>query len=130
MAASYKQEILGTISPDDSLVIAECYVSPQNIGLIKAGQTVLFRIDAFNYNEWGMIKGTVADIAHDFIVINNQPVFKVKCILNQRKLKLKNGYTVSLTKGLSLHSEFIIARRSLYQLIYDKADDWLNPKNV
>ena len=65
-------EILGTISPDDSLVIAECYVSPQNIGLIKKGQTALFRIDAFNYNEWGMIKGTVADIAHDFIIMNDR----------------------------------------------------------
>jgi hypothetical protein len=36
--------------------------------------------------------------------------------------------TVTLTKGLTLQAEFIVARRSLYQLIYDKADDWLNPK--
>jgi len=121
-------EVVGTISPDDSLVIAECYVSPQDIGLIKKNQAVLFRIDAFNYNEWGMVKGKVSDIAHDFIIMNDQPVFKVKCILTQRKLHLKNGYAVSLTKGLSLQAEFIIARRSLYQLIYDKSDDWLNPK--
>ncbi|MDQ6477424.1 HlyD family efflux transporter periplasmic adaptor subunit [Dyadobacter sp. LHD-138] len=30
-------ESLGIISPDDSLIIAECYVSPQDIGLIKKG---------------------------------------------------------------------------------------------
>lgn len=101
----------------------------QDIGLIKKGQTVLFRIDAFNYNEWGMIKGKVADIAHDFTMMNDHPVFKVKCSLLQRKLQLKNGHSVYLTKGLGLHSEFTIARISLYQLIYDKADDWLNPKN-
>lgn len=123
-------ETLGTISPDDSLLIAECYVSPQNIGLIKKGQQVLFRIDAFNYNEWGMIKGEVTDIAHDFTVINDLPVFKVKCALLQKKIQLKNGYAVSLSKGLSFHAEFVITRRSLYQLIYDKADDWLNPKNI
>ncbi|GLU55967.1 HlyD family secretion protein [Dyadobacter frigoris] len=123
-------ETLGTISPDDSVLIAECYVSPQNIGLIKKGQRVLFRIDAFNYNEWGMIKGKVTDIAHDFIVINDLPVFKVKCVLLQKKIQLKNGYAVFLSKGLSFHAEFVITRRSLYQLIYDKADNWLNPKNV
>ncbi|WP_159467127.1 HlyD family secretion protein [Dyadobacter sp. 3J3] len=122
-------ETLGIISPDDSLLIAECYVSPQNIGLIKKGQNVLLRIDAFNYNEWGMIKGEVTDIAHDFTVINDLPVFKVKCVLLQKQVRLKNGYAVSLSKGLSFHAAFVIARRSLYQLIYDKADDWLNPKN-
>jgi multidrug resistance efflux pump len=121
-------EALGIISPDDSLIIAECYVSPQDIGLIKEGQAVLFRIDAFNYNEWGMIKGTVTDIARDFTVMNDIPVFKVKCALSRNGLELKNGYSVMLTKGLSLRAEFVVARRSLYQLIYDKADDWLNPK--
>ena len=63
-----------------------------------------------------------------FVIISKLKYFFLKVYL--RKLKLKNGYTVSLTKGLSLHAEFTIARRSLYQLIYDKADDWLNPKNV
>jgi len=120
-------ESLGIISPDDSLIIAECYVSPQDIGLIKKGQHVLFRMDAFNYNEWGMVKGSVVDIARDFTIMQDQPVFKVKCSLDQKRLKLKNGYQVLLTKGLSLRAEFVIAKRSLYQLIYDKADDWLNP---
>ncbi|PWJ53594.1 HlyD family secretion protein [Dyadobacter jejuensis] len=122
-------ESLGIISPDDSMIIAECYVSPQDIGLIKKGQYVLFRMDTFNYNEWGMVKGKVTDIAQDFTILQDQPVFKVKCTLQKKKLQLKNGYKVTLTKGLSLRAEFVIARRSLYQLIYDKADDWLNPKN-
>lgn len=122
-------EMLGIISPDDSMLIAECYIPPSEIGLIKLGQSVLFRIDAFNYNEWGMIKGIVTDIARDFTIVNNQPIFKIKCTLGQKQLKLKNGYKVSLTKGLSLRAEFIIAKRSLYQLIYDKVDNWLNPNN-
>ena len=123
-------ELLGIISPDDSLIIAECYLSPQNIGLIKMGQRVSLRIDAFNYNEWGMVEGVVTDVAHDFTFIKDQPVFKVKCALLNNILHLRNGYKVRLTKGLSIRAQFIVARRSLYQLIYDKADDWLNPKNL
>ncbi|MDQ6477425.1 hypothetical protein [Dyadobacter sp. LHD-138] len=86
-------------------------------------------MDAFNYNEWGMVKGKVEDIARDFTIIKDQPVFKVKCSLDQKKLQLKNGYQVTLTKGLSLRAEFVITKRSLYQLIYDKVDDWFDPRN-
>lgn len=128
-ASSFIQagESLATISPDDDQVIAECYVSPQDIGLIKNGQQVLFRLDAFNYNEWGMVRGVVVDIGRDFTLMDGVPIFKVKCALKQKAIRLKNGYRASLRKGLSLHAEFIITRRSLYQLLYDKADDWLNP---
>lgn len=76
-----------------------------------------------------MVGGKINDIAHDFTVVKDQPVFKIKCTLNQRKLQLKSGYTVNLTKGLSLRAEFVVSRRSLFQLIYDNTDDWLNPKN-
>jgi membrane fusion protein, peptide pheromone/bacteriocin exporter len=49
-------ESLGIISPDASIP-AECYVSPQDIGLLKPDMPVRFQIDAFNYNEWGLVNG-------------------------------------------------------------------------
>jgi membrane fusion protein, peptide pheromone/bacteriocin exporter len=85
------------------------------------------QIDAFNYNEWGMMPGTVADIAGDFVLMENKPVFKVRCRLEKQTLQLKNGYTARLKKGMTLRTRFVVTRRSLFQLLYDKADDWLNP---
>jgi membrane fusion protein, peptide pheromone/bacteriocin exporter len=128
---SYVQtgEVLGVISPDSSLLV-ECYVNTQDIGLLKAGMPVSFQIDAFNYNEWGMIEGSITDIAKDFVIVNERMIFKVRCRLNQTSLQLKNGYTANLKKGLTLRARFMVAKRSLYQLLYDKADDWLNPKMV
>ncbi|WP_449436777.1 hypothetical protein [Pedobacter steynii] len=59
-----------------------------------------FQIDAFNYNQWGLAEGKVLDISDDIIIINNnQPVFKVKCSLDQNYLILKNGYKGYLKKG-------------------------------
>jgi len=119
-------ESLGIISPDSSLLV-ECYLTPQNIGLLKKDMRVNFQIDAFNYNEWGLVSGRITDIAQDFVLVDNKPVFKVKCQLDKQTLQLKNGYTARLKKGMTLRARFVVARRSLFQLLYDRADDWLNP---
>jgi len=126
---SYVQtgEMLGIISPDSSL-IAECYVSPNDIGLLRKNMSVSFQINAFNYNEWGLVQGKIIDIARDFVVINEKPIFVVKCQLDKKTLQLKNGYAAPLKKGLTLWARFVVAKRSLYKLLYDKTDDWLNPK--
>jgi hypothetical protein len=96
--------------------------------LLKEGMTVRFQVDAFNYNEWGLVNGKVTEVAQDFIVVNEQPVFKVKCALDRTTLSLKTGYTATLKKGMTLQARFIVTRRSLFQLLYDKVDDWVNPR--
>ena len=121
-------EVLGVISPDSNLVV-ECYLTPNDIGLLTINMPVRLQIDAFNYNEWGLINGKVIDIGHDFIMSNNQAVFKVKCTLEKQIMTLKNGYKGKLKKGMTLHARFIVAERSLFQWLYDKTSDWLDPKN-
>ncbi|AYQ33143.1 HlyD family secretion protein [Runella sp. SP2] len=119
-------ETLGIISPDSSLLV-ECYIKASDMGLLKLKQTVLFQLDALNYREWGLARGSVIDIARDFTLINNQPVFKVKCRLDTPSLKLQNGYEARLQKGMTLQARFVIVQRTLAQLVFDKMEDWLNP---
>lgn len=127
-AGSFVQagELLGVLSPDSSLLV-ECYVKPSDMGLLKSNQTVLFQVDALNYREWGLARGIVTDIARDFTIVNEQPVFRVKCRLETPTLRLKNGYEARLQKGMTLQARLVVARRTLAQLIFDKVDDWLNP---
>ncbi len=122
-------EVLGTISPDSGLIM-ECYVKPADIGLLKEGMRANFQIDAFNYNAWGMLNGEITAIGNDFLIVDNQPVFIVRCKLNATNLYLKNGYNGNLKKGMTARARFIIARRNLYQLLYDKAENWLNPQTA
>lgn len=126
---SYVQtgEVLGIISPDSSLLV-ECYLKPNDIGLLKKGMPVKFQMDAFNYNEWGLVEGKIIDIAKDFTLIQEQPIFKVKCKLNTLEMHLKNGYKTQLKKGMTTRARFVVTKRSLYQLLYDNIDDWVNPK--
>lgn len=119
--------LLARLSPD-TLLLADCYVSPADIGLIKEGQTVRFQVAAFNYNEWGLLKGKVMDISHDVVLVGeSQPMFKVRCSIAQNYLSLKNEYKGYLKKGMTLQGRFLVTERSVYHLLFDKVDDWLNP---
>lgn len=119
-------EAIASISPDSSL-IADCYVSPQDIGLLQKGMKANFQIDAFNYNEWGMISGKIQSVSNDISIVNNQPLFLIKCRLDQSFLSLKNGYKGHLKKGMTAKARFVITNRNLFQLLYDKAENWLRP---
>ncbi len=119
-------ETLCTISPDGEL-IGECYVSTKDIGLVKPGQVVRFQIDAFNYNYFGILTGKVQTIDNDFTTVNNNTLFKVRCQFDQTQLNLKNGFKGQLKKGLTFQARFIIGNRTLWQLLWDSMDDWLNP---
>ena len=120
--------LLVIISPDSTL-FAEINVSPRNIGYIYLGMPVQIRVSSFNYNEWGAIPGEVFEISSDFLIdnIGNKAYYKVKCKLTNNYLTHKKGLTGKLKKGMNLSSHFMITRKSLFDLIYQKMDDWVNP---
>jgi membrane fusion protein, peptide pheromone/bacteriocin exporter len=122
-------QAIATISPVDNLIV-ESTVSPNDIGLIKKNQKVKFQIDAFNYNQWGLLQGKVIDIDHNITVQENQAYFKVRCSLNTKSMQLKSGYKTQVSKGMTLTTRYTITRRSLFDLLFDKVDDWLNPKLI
>ena len=115
------------ISPDGELV-ATCFVKPGDIGLISEKQHVKIQVDAFNYNEWGMLPGEIIDISDDMIMENgSMACFKIKCRPARTFLSLKNGHKAYIKKGMSLNARIVVIRRSLYHLLFDKADKWFNP---
>ena len=120
---------IAQISPVDNLVV-ESTVLPNDIGLIKPNQKVKFQLDAFNYNQWGLLTGKVIDIDKNITLQENQAFFKVRCTLDSKELKLKSGYKTQVSKGMTLTTSYIITRRSLFDLLFDKVDDWLNPKQI
>lgn len=119
---------IGEISPEQSL-LAECMVSPKDIGFIKKGQLVKFQIDTYNYNQWGLLSGKVEDIDQN-ITVNQQTgeaFFKVRCIMDNNYLALKNGYKGQVGKGMTFTARFFLIDRTLWQLLFDRVDDWFNP---
>lgn len=122
-------DLVGEVSPDSGL-LAEIYVSPKNIGYIHEGMAVRMQVDAFDYNVWGMVAGKVRSISRDIFIQDGQPLFKVWCVANNPVLQLKNGYRGAIKKGMTVQARFLVTRRTLFQLLFDKADDWLNPNLI
>ena len=119
-------EIIGVISPDSKL-IGEMYMQSKDIAYLSTGQEVSIQVDAFPSREWGRIKAEIFEISNDYIWLNQQAVYRVKCRFPNKRLVLKNGYEGELIKGMTFQARCLIASRSLFQLLTDKADDWLDP---
>lgn len=117
------------ITTSDDLII-ECYIPPADIGYINMGQDVKLQMDAFDYRQWGLLNGKVTDIVSDVVTIEGQPYFRVRCSMDRDYLQLKNGYKGYLKKGMTLTARFMLTRRSLAQLLFDKMDNWMNPKII
>ncbi len=120
---------IATISATDQLIV-ESTVAPDDIGLIKKNQNVKFQLDAFNYNQWGLLEGKVIDIDRNITIQGEQAFFKVRCDLKNTVMRLKSGYKAQISKGMTLTTRYMVTRRSLYDLLFDKVDDWLNPKQI
>ncbi|MCP9235691.1 HlyD family secretion protein [Lewinella sp. JB7] len=114
------------VSPDGPLRV-EAYVSPADIGLLRVGLPVRLQLDAFNYHQWGLASATLAEIGTDVTEVDGGAAFLVTCELHDRALRLRNGYVGTLRKGMTLTAHFTLTRRSLFQLLHDKLDDWFNP---
>lgn len=115
------------ISPDDNLVV-ESYVMPKDIGFIKEEQDVKLQLDAYNYNQWGLATGKVLQIDRNITINDQMSYFRVLSSIDQSHLELKNGYRGAIKKGMTLTARFKLTERTLFQLLYDGVDDWMNPK--
>ena len=118
--------LLGEISPDHGL-LAECQVGPKDIGLLRLGQLVRLQFDAFPYHQWGFIPGQVIEIDRNPQLQNGAVLFRVRCRLLEKNLRLKNGHGVKVMKGMTVTARFFLAKRSLAQLIVDRTDTYFNP---
>jgi HlyD family secretion protein len=125
----YSSQFIGFISPESELII-ECYVLPADIGYIRNNQQVKFQFHAFNYLEWGGITGKVIEISEDAYIENSSVFYKVKCSLDRDFLELKNGYKGYLKKGMTCTALFLLTERSLWNLLFDKIDNWMNPDRI
>ncbi|MBX6364095.1 MAG: HlyD family efflux transporter periplasmic adaptor subunit [Gemmatimonadetes bacterium] len=119
-------QLLAVVSPDTTLV-AEVIVSPRDVGLLRPGMAVRLLVDAFNYRDWGALAGRITAIGDDVALADGKPVFRVRCALSTDRLRLANGVVGRLRKGMTLQARFLVARRTLLQLLRDRTTDWLDP---
>ena len=60
-------QALLVVVPSDSHLEIEAMVSNRDIGFVHAGQQAQIKVDAFNFNRYGLIEGKVLSISPDAI---------------------------------------------------------------
>jgi len=121
-------QTIAVVSPD-STVYVEAYVSPNDIGYISAGMKVKVQVASFNYNEWGTLAGIVSDVSSDYMSEEQgNPYYKVKCRMDSNYLEMKKtGIKGYLKKGMTVSVHFMITRRSVFDLLFQNINEWMNP---
>jgi|GEM_PF-2122466 Multidrug resistance efflux pump len=116
------------ISPEEPLW-AECYIQPRQIGFLQTGQQVRIAADAFPHTQWGSIQGAVQQITPMMqgVESSQAPYFKLLCNLESHSLHSAGGLSAQLKKGMTVQARIVLCRRSIFQLLYARADSWLNP---
>ena len=105
------------IVPTDNLV-ARVFVSNKDIGFLKLGQSAKLRIDAFPYNEFGDIDGSIKSIGSDVLEPDEAFSFyrfPVTLDLSSSSLTYK-GRSLSLLSGMSLNAIIVLRQRPVISL--------------
>ncbi len=122
-------QVLGEISPDGKLIV-ECFVEPHKIGYLKEGLGTKMQVDAFDHHHWGLAEGKIVSVSNDVLLQEGNLFFKVRCSLDKNFLQLNNGRKGFLKKGMTVTTRFQVTRRSLFSLLSDNMEDWVNPYHV
>lgn len=114
---------LMAIVPEDSRLTAELAVPSAAIGFIKPGQDVRLALDAFPYQRFGTVKGTVRTVAKTAV---NTPgpggttlaVYPVTVDVIEPRISAY-GRLESLVPGMSLTARIIAERQSLLEWLFE-----------
>ena len=119
-------EEVAVISPAAPLV-AEVFVGSREIARIRRGLPVRLLVDALDRHEWGTLPATVADIGDDFALVDGRTVFRVRCELAVTELRRSDGRRARPGKGMGVTAVFVLDRRTLFHLLWDRASALVDP---
>jgi len=69
----------------------------------------------------------IAEISPDGELVATCFDFRIKCKPDKTYLSLRNGHKAYIKKGMSINTRIVVIQRSLFNLLFDKADKWFNP---
>ena len=109
------------IVPIDSIV-ARIFISNRDIAFVKIGQTVKIRVDAYPYNEFGEIEGSIDSIGSDVLEPDEQfnyYRFPVTVKIDEPYI-LHKKKKLPLITGMSLSVNIVLRQRPVISLFTER----------
>ena len=119
------QQLLATIVPEESSLVADIYVPSRAVGLIERGQPVQLRYDAFPHERFGVAQGRVESVA-DYVLLpaDVPPTFGLREASYRVRVSIDSEYVgaeqsrYALKPGMLLVADIVLESRSLVDWLF------------
>lgn len=118
---------VAVIVPQGGQLEAELLAPTRAVGFVRAGQEVSLMLQAFPYQRFGIVKGSVRAMSNTVLgpteisipgLNIQEPVFRVRVALS-RDVVQAYGETFPLQPGMLLAADIVFDRRSLIEWLFD-----------
>lgn len=108
-------EKLAYIVPSDSSLVIKTMVMNQDVGFIAQGMDVTVKIDAFNFQKYGVINGEVLQISKDSIEVEGIGLVYETYIRPQKTALIVEGVETPITTGMGITAEIKVGKRRIIE---------------
>ena len=118
---------VAVIIPEGGKLEAELLAPSRSIGFVQPGQEVALSLQAFPYQRFGTVPGTVRSVSSTvlspsevgFQGLNVQePVFRIRVSLSRESMQAY-GQVIQMQPGMLVSAEIVFDRRSLARWLFD-----------
>jgi hemolysin D len=103
-------------------LVANVYITNQDIGFVSEGMPADVRIDTFPFSEFGDVKGTIVNIGSDALPPDQEyrfPRFPARIELDRQALSVR-GSEIPLQSGMSVSANIITRKRTVLSIFLDQ----------
>jgi HlyD family secretion protein len=112
-------QTIATIAPAGVHLVVEAQLPNKDIAFIEKGLPAKLKFDAFPFQDYGVVEGTVIDVSPDAQVSKESGSFYKVTIAPARTEIEAKGRKVRLRPGLAVSAELITERKSILSLLLE-----------
>lgn len=112
-------QTIATIAPAGARLVVEAQVPNKDIAFIEKGLPAKLKFDAFPFQDYGAVEGTVLEVSPDAqIDKDSQSFYKVTIAPGKTEIAARDKI-IPLRPGLALTAEIVTERKSILSLILE-----------
>jgi membrane fusion protein len=118
---------VAVILPEGGRLEAELLAPSRAIGFVKPGQHVALSLQAFPYQRFGTVAGTVRSVSSTVLAPNEvpiqginvqEPVFRIRVALSRETMQAY-GEMIPMQPGMLVSAQIVFDRRNLLEWLFD-----------
>jgi len=111
-------QTVATIAPSDVPLVVEALLADKDIAFVQKGLPAKLKFEAFPFQDYGVVDGTVIDVSPDAIKKDGVNYYKVTIAPSKTGISTREK-DVMLRPGLSVSAEIVTERRTVLSLMLE-----------